>query len=41
MSRDLYTFLRSMEALEKSLDDESSVIISTDSDLYRFLKKMK
>ena len=41
VSRELYTFLRSMEALEKSLDEESSVIISTDSDLYRFLKQMK
>ncbi len=38
MSRDLYTFLRSMEALEKSFDKETSIILTTDSELYRFLK---
>lgn len=37
-ARDLYTFLRSMEALEKSFDKETSIIITTDSELYRFLK---
>jgi modulator of FtsH protease HflC len=38
-SRDLYSFLRSMEALENSFDDKTSIIISTDSELYRYLKK--
>lgn len=38
-SKELYTFLRSMEALEKSLDDKTSIILSTDSELYRYLKK--
>lgn len=38
-SRDLYSFLRSMEALENSFDDKTSVILSTDSDLYKYLKK--
>jgi membrane protease subunit HflC len=39
-SRDLYGFLKSMEVLEKSIDDQSSIILSTESDLYRYLKKM-
>lgn len=39
-SRDLYSFLKSMEVLEKSIDDQSSIILSTESDLYRYLKKM-
>lgn len=38
-ARELYTFLRSMEALEKSFDEETSIIITTDSELYRFLKE--
>jgi membrane protease subunit HflC len=37
-SRDLYTFLKSMETLEKSLDDKTSIIISTNSDIFRYLK---
>lgn len=37
-SRELYTFLRSMEALENSFDEETSIIITTDSELYRYLK---
>ena len=41
MSRDLYTFLRSMEALEKSFDEETSIILTTDSELYRFLKSSR
>jgi membrane protease subunit HflC len=39
-SRELYGFLKSMEVLEKSIDGQSSVILSTESDLYRYLKKM-
>jgi modulator of FtsH protease HflC len=39
-SRDLYGFLKSMEVLEKSIDEQSSIILSTESDLYRYLKKM-
>lgn len=39
-SRDLYSFLKSMEVLETSIDDQSSIILSTESDLYRYLKKM-
>ena len=39
-SRDLYAFLKSMDVLEKSIDEHSSIILSTESDLYRYLKKM-
>jgi modulator of FtsH protease HflC len=38
-ARDLYSFLRSMEALEKSFDEKTSIILSTDSELYKYLKK--
>ncbi|CAN5910069.1 protease modulator HflC [soil metagenome] len=38
-TRELYGFLRSMETLEKSFDEKTSVMLSTDSDLYRYLKK--
>ncbi|RDV16789.1 protease modulator HflC [Pontibacter diazotrophicus] len=38
-ARDLYSFLRSMETLEKSFDEKTSVILSTDSELYRYLKR--
>ena len=40
-SIDLYKFLRSMEALENSLDKETSLVISADSDLFKYLKKMQ
>jgi modulator of FtsH protease HflC len=38
-ARDLYTFLKSMETLDKSLDDKTSIILSTDNDLYKYLKR--
>ncbi len=41
MSRDLYGFLRSMEALEKSFDSKTSLILTTDSELYRYLKSTR
>lgn len=37
-SRQLYEFLRSMEALQKSLDGKSTIILSTDSELFKFLQ---
>ncbi len=40
-SRELYSFLKSMETFEKTFDDETSVILSTDSELYKYLKSMK
>lgn len=39
-SRDLYGFLKSMDVLEKSIDGQTNVILSTESELYRYLKKM-
>jgi membrane protease subunit HflC len=40
-SRELYGFSRAMEALEKSFDDKTSLILTTDSDLYKYLKQIK
>ncbi len=37
-ARELYRFLRGLETLEKSFDDKTSMILSTDSELYRVLK---
>lgn len=41
MSRDLYAFLRSLEALENSFDAQTSIILTTDSELYRYLKSTR
>lgn len=38
-SKELYSFLKSMETLEKSLDTNTSIVLSTDSELFKFLKK--
>ncbi len=40
-SIDLYKFLRSLEALEKSLDEKTNLVISSDSELFQYLKKMQ
>ncbi|MFW5804666.1 MAG: protease modulator HflC, partial [bacterium] len=40
-SRELYSFLKSMETFERTFDNKTSIILSTESDLYRYLKKMK
>jgi modulator of FtsH protease HflC len=40
-SRELYSFLRAMEALEKSLDEKTSIILTTDNELFRFLKETR
>jgi membrane protease subunit HflC len=37
---DLYKFLRSMESFEKSLDENTSLILSTESEFYRYLRKL-
>lgn len=37
-SKKLYSFMKSMETFEKTFDDETSVILSTDSELYKYLK---
>ncbi|MFT5753809.1 MAG: membrane protease subunit HflC [Flavobacterium sp.] len=39
-SRGLYGFLKSMETFEKTFDKKTSIFISTDSELYKYLKKM-
>ena len=38
-SRELYSFMKSMETLERSLDSQTSVILTTDNELFKFLKK--
>ncbi len=40
-SRELYAFLKSMQTLESTLNQKTSVILSTDSDLYKYLKSMR
>lgn len=40
-SRELYGFLKSMETFQKTFDGETSVILSTESDLFKYLKRMK
>ena len=39
-SRSLYSFLKSMETFEKTFDGKTSVFLSTDSELYKYLKEM-
>jgi membrane protease subunit HflC len=40
-SKSLYSFLKSMETFEKTFDEKTSIILSTDSELYKFLKSMQ
>jgi len=40
-SRELYSFVKSMETFQKTFNDQTTVILSTDSDLYKYLKSMK
>jgi membrane protease subunit HflC len=40
-SRDLYAFLKAMETFEKTFDTETQIILSTKSELYRYLKDMR
>lgn len=39
-TRELYDFLRTMESFEKSLDDKTTLIITTNSDFYKYLQKI-
>jgi modulator of FtsH protease HflC len=39
LSRELYSFVRAMESLEKSFDEQTRIILTTDSELYRYLKR--
>lgn len=40
-SRDLYSFVKSMETFENTFDNRTFVILSTDNELYKYLKGMK
>jgi membrane protease subunit HflC len=40
-SRELYSFLKSMETFEKTFDTSTTVILSTDSELFKYLKNMR
>lgn len=37
---DLYQFIRSMESFEKSLDENTSIILSTDSEFFKYLNRL-
>lgn len=39
-ARILYSFLKAMETFEKTMNEKSYVILSTDSELYKYLKSM-
>ncbi len=39
-SRELYSFIKSMETLKQTFSEKTSVILSTDSELYKYLKDM-
>lgn len=39
-SRELYSFIRSMEAYQNVFDNQTSIILSTDSDFYKYLNKV-
>lgn len=38
-TRELYEFIRTMEAFEKTMDDNTTVILSTDGDFFKFLQR--
>lgn len=40
-ARELYTFLRAMETLETSFDEKTSIILTTDSEIYKYLKDVR
>jgi membrane protease subunit HflC len=40
-ARELYAFMKSMETFQKTFDKETSVILSTDSELFKYLKESK
>lgn len=39
-SRDFYAFIKSLETFKKTFDNQTSIILSTESELYRYLKEM-
>ncbi len=40
-SKNLYAFLKSMESFEKTFDEKTSIILSTNSEFYKFLISME
>jgi modulator of FtsH protease HflC len=40
-SRELYSFLKTLETFDKTFDAQTSVVLSTNSELYKYLKSMK
>ena len=40
-SKDLYSFLKSMETFEKTFDSTTTIILSTKSELYKYLTDLK
>jgi membrane protease subunit HflC len=40
-SRELYSFIKSMETFQNTFDSTTTVILSTDSELYKYLKSME
>ncbi len=40
-SRELYAFIKSMETFRKTFDKETHIILSTDSDLFKYLKNIE
>ncbi len=38
-SKSLYSFLKSMETLDKTFSDKTTVVLSTNSEIYQYLKK--
>ncbi|TNE74705.1 protease modulator HflC [bacterium] len=40
-SRELYEFLKTMEAYEASFDKETQIILSTESEFYKYLNRLK
>jgi len=39
-SIELYKFLRTMESFEKSMDESTSIVLSTDSEFFRYLRRL-
>ncbi|MCU4163797.1 protease modulator HflC [Carboxylicivirga caseinilyticus] len=40
-SRELYGFMKSMEAYQKTFDSQTHIILSTDSEFFKYLKSMR
>ncbi len=40
-SREFYSFLKTMETFEKTFDSSTTIILSSDSELYKYLKNLK